>query len=136
MSTTQAPMVWSPGGIIGDMSEPSEDLRRHISNAYGMPDHLKESLQAWIVSVEERLHAGLSDGVVTFSDLHTALQATASGHVVADTLTRLAAVETAVADLRSIVGDLHAALSSSPSPATVQRAVADVEMPAAEDVKG
>ena len=99
------------------MSEPSDDLHRHISNAYGMPDHLKEAFQAWVASVEARLHVAAGHVAAVPDENH-----------IATVLSRLAAVETAVADL-------HAALSSSPSPATVQRAVADVEMPGAEDAK-
>ena len=98
----------------------SEDLRRHISNAYGMPEHLKEALDAWVSSVEARLPREEGD----VEDIEGRLGSLDAQ--VASVEDRLHAVETAVADL-------HAALSSSPSPATVQRAVADVEMPAAED---
>lgn len=83
------------------MSEHAENLRHNLSMAFNFPPHLHDALRAWVDSVEERLTGGSQRE--TLSD-------------------RVAAVETAVADL-------HAALSDKMAPVGVRRAVADVEVP-------
>lgn len=37
------------------MDDAAADLRQHLSNAFGVPEHLKQALHDWIESVEERL---------------------------------------------------------------------------------
>jgi hypothetical protein len=39
------------------MHETAERLRANVASAYGMPDHLRDALHAWVESVEERLGA-------------------------------------------------------------------------------
>lgn len=38
-----------------DIHETAESLKMHISNAFGLPDHVKSAWHAWIDSIEERL---------------------------------------------------------------------------------
>lgn len=89
------------------MNEHAANLKEHLGRAFNFPPHLHDAFSAWIDSVEERMRAQAGPprrrGEPSVED-------------------RVAAVETSVADL-------HAALSEKPSPATVQRAVADVEVP-------
>jgi hypothetical protein len=46
------------------MHESAEKLKINVASAFGMADHLRNSLHEWIDSVEERLEKGSSAGRV------------------------------------------------------------------------
>jgi hypothetical protein len=59
------------------MSEHVENLKRHLTHDFSMPDHLKAAFHAWIDSVEERVGGSVGRRVSAVeravADIHAAL---------------------------------------------------------------
>lgn len=94
--------------------EASSNLKQNVVSAFGFPDHLKSALHAWIDSVESRMSGGTDSTKSTGDDFQNMI----------DSVSKL---EKRIAAVESALSDLHSALSSSPAPVGVQKAVADID---------
>lgn len=106
------------------MSAQSTNLKRNLSRAFDLPNHVAHALATWVDHIEEAL-AG--------SETHRAPDEGKNDDVDGDFIDRLDALELRLAGIERTVAEIHAALSSSPAPATVQRAMADVDPPTTSD---